>query len=108
MMLGICHREGETRQTLSVMMVAFFALFSQIGAMILLISPEQIKRESCACAQNIAIEVWKRFCMEGSRRFYPLLPMEKHVNMLTSHKLKELGRWFWSRFKALDAQVIFL
>jgi len=33
------------------MVVAFFALVTQIGAMVLLISPEQIKLESCACAQ---------------------------------------------------------
>ena len=37
-------------------MVAIFALFSQIGAMVLLISPEQIKLESCACAQIKALE----------------------------------------------------
>ena len=44
-------------------MVAFFALFSQIGAMVLLISPEQIKLESCACAQIGALE-------EGNRWLY--------------------------------------
>ena len=33
------------------MVVAFFALVSQIGAMVLLKSPERIKPESCACAQ---------------------------------------------------------
>ena len=33
------------------MVVALFALFSQIGPMVLLISPEQIKLENCACAQ---------------------------------------------------------
>ena len=49
MVLGICHREGETHQTSSVMVVVFFALFSQIGAMVLLISTEQIKLESCTC-----------------------------------------------------------
>ena len=56
MMLGICHRKGDTRQTCSVMMVAFFAPFSQTGAMILLISPERIKLERCACAQIKALE----------------------------------------------------
>ena len=34
-------------------MVAFIAIFSQTGAMVLLISPEGIQLESCACAQNI-------------------------------------------------------
>ena len=33
------------------MVVAFFAILSQIGPMVLLISPEQIKLENCACAQ---------------------------------------------------------
>ena len=37
-----------------VMVVAFFAMFSQIGAMVLLISPDQIKLESCASAQIYA------------------------------------------------------
>ena len=50
-MQGIHQREGKTRQTWSVMVVAFLALFSQIGAIVLLISPEWIKLESCACVQ---------------------------------------------------------
>ena len=50
-MQGIHQREGKTRQTWSVMVVAFLALFSQIGAMVLLIAPEWIKLESCACVQ---------------------------------------------------------
>ena len=44
-------------------MVAFFALFSQIGAMVLLISLERIKLESCACAQIETLE-------EGNRYLY--------------------------------------
>ena len=43
------------------MVVAFFALFSQIGAMVLLTSPEQIKLESCACAQIEAHEERNRW-----------------------------------------------
>ena len=46
------------------MVKAFFALYSQIGAMVLLISPEQIKLESCACAQIKAHE-------EGNRWLHP-------------------------------------
>ena len=38
------------------MVVAFFALFSEIGAMVLLISLEQIELESCACARIEALE----------------------------------------------------
>jgi len=38
------------------MVVALFALKSQIGAMVLLISPEQIKLQSCACTQIEALE----------------------------------------------------
>ena len=57
MMLGICHEKGETRQTGSVMM-AFIAIFSQTGAMVLLISPKQIELESCACAPIEALEEW--------------------------------------------------
>ena len=38
------------------MVVAFFALFSQIAAMVLLISPERIELEGCACAQIEALE----------------------------------------------------
>ena len=37
-------------------MVTFFALFSQIGAMVLLISPEQIELESCTFPQIKALE----------------------------------------------------
>ena len=33
------------------MVVAFLALFSQIGVMVLQISPEQIKLENSTCAQ---------------------------------------------------------
>ena len=40
-----------------------FAHFSQIGAMVLLISSEQIELESCACAQIKALE-------EGNRWLY--------------------------------------
>ena len=40
-----------------------FALFSQIGAMVLLISLEGIKLKSCACAQIEALE-------EGNRWLY--------------------------------------
>ena len=36
--------------------MTFFALFSEIGAMVLLISPEQIELESCTCAQIKALE----------------------------------------------------
>ena len=46
------------------MVVAFFALFSQIGAMVLLLSPERIELESCACAQIGALEKWNGW-------FYP-------------------------------------
>ena len=45
------------------MVVAFFALFSLVGGMDLLISPEEIQLESCICAQNISFE-------EGNRWFY--------------------------------------
>jgi len=38
------------------MVVAYFALFSQIGAMVLLISPERIELESWTCAQFKALE----------------------------------------------------
>ena len=44
-------------------MVALYALFSQIVAMFLLISPELIKLESCDCAQIGAPE-------EGNRWLY--------------------------------------
>ena len=42
---------------------SFFPLLTQIGAMVLLISPEQIELESCACAQIKALE-------EGNTRLY--------------------------------------
>ena len=38
------------------MVLFFFALFSQIGALVLLISPEQMELERCACAQIEALE----------------------------------------------------
>ena len=43
------------------MVVAYFTLFSKIGAMVLPISPKRIKLESCACAH---IEV-----LEGENRW---------------------------------------
>ena len=46
------------------MVVPFFALFSKIGAMLLLTSPERIKLRICACAQIKARE-------EGSVWVYP-------------------------------------
>ena len=46
------------------MMVAFIAIFSKTGAMVLLISPEGIQLESCACAENITPE-------KGNRWLYP-------------------------------------
>ena len=63
-MLGICQREGEMRQAWSLMVVAFFALFSQIGSMALPIFLERIELESCACAQIKTLE-------DGSGRFHP-------------------------------------
>ena len=44
-------------------MVAFFSLYSQIGAMVLLISLEQIELESSACTKIEA-------CEEGNRWLY--------------------------------------
>ena len=46
------------------MVVAFVAPFSQIGAMVVLSSPERIELESCACAQFEALQ-------EGNGWFYP-------------------------------------
>ena len=43
------------------MVVAIFALFSEIGAMVLLITPERIELESCACAQIEAHEERNRW-----------------------------------------------
>ena len=39
-----------------MMAVAYFTLFYQIGAMVLLISPEQIELDHCACTQTKAFE----------------------------------------------------
>ena len=41
-----------------MMVVAIFALFSEIGAMVLLITPEGIKLESCAGTKIEALEEW--------------------------------------------------
>ena len=43
------------------MVVAFFAIFSQIGAMVLLTSPEQVKLQSCACTRIEALEEENRW-----------------------------------------------
>ena len=56
MMMGIRQREGETRQTWSVMVVAFLAIFSQIGVMVLPVTPKQIKLESYTRAPNEILE----------------------------------------------------
>ena len=45
------------------MVLAFFALFSQIGTMVLLRSPKRFELESCTCTQIEALE-------EGNRWFY--------------------------------------
>ena len=52
------------RQAWSLMVVAFFALFSQIGSMALPIFLERFELESCACAQIKTLE-------DGSGRFHP-------------------------------------
>ena len=50
------------------MVLACFALISQIGAMVLLISPEYIKLQSCACAQIEALEEENRWlCPDDAR-----------------------------------------
>ena len=43
--------------------MVIFGTFDVIGAMVLLISPEQIKLEGCVCAQIKALE-------EGNRQLY--------------------------------------
>ena len=63
-MLGICHKKRETRLPRSKRVVAFFSLFPQIGAKVLLISPEEIKLESCAFSQIKTLE-------EGNWWLYP-------------------------------------
>ena len=45
-------------------MVVIFGIFDAIGAMLLLISPERIELEGCACAQIKALE-------EGNWWLYP-------------------------------------
>ena len=40
--------------------VGLLALFSQVAAMVLLISPERIELEGCACAQIEALEKMDR------------------------------------------------
>ena len=46
------------------MVLAIFAPFSQIGAMVLVLSPKRIKLGSCACTHIKALEV-------GNGSFYP-------------------------------------
>ena len=58
------------------MVLACFALISQIGAMVLLISPEWIELRSCACAHIEALK-------DGNGWFYPNNagdPSEKEQN----------------------------
>ena len=38
--------------------VVFFGVFDAIDAMVLLLSPEQIELEGCACTQIKALEEW--------------------------------------------------
>ena len=40
--------------------MVFFGIFFAIGAMVLLISRNQIELEGCACAQIKALEGWNR------------------------------------------------
>ena len=59
MMLGIC-QTGRNPANMISDGGGLFALFSQIGAMVLLISLEGIKLESCACAQIEPLEEGNR------------------------------------------------
>ena len=90
MMLGIRQSGGEKRQTWSAMVVAFFAPFSQIGAMVLLISPEQIELESCACAQIEARG-------EGNRWVYGIryLGFIRKAGYCNIKKSLPFWSWFW-------------
>ena len=48
-------------QMTTIKVVLIFAIFEAICAMVLLISPERIELESCACAQIEALEEWNRW-----------------------------------------------
>ena len=48
------------------MVVAFFALFSQIAAMVLLISPARNVLESCTCAQIETLEGNRWLCLNDA------------------------------------------
>ena len=41
---------------MAIKVVVLFGVFGKIGVMVLLISPEQIELESCACAQIEALD----------------------------------------------------
>ena len=74
------------------MVVAFFALFSQIGAMVLVISSERIELESCACTHIKALK-------EGNMRFYlddagDLSKRERN----TANLISDGGGLFWPFF----------
>ena len=84
------------------MVVAFFAVFSQISAMVLLISPEQIGLESCASAQIEALG-------EGNRWFYldyagDLSERWRHTANLNS----DGGGLFCHFFSLIDVIKVFL
>ena len=68
----------------------FLPLFSQIGAMVLLISPEQIELESCACAQIEARG-------EGNRWVYGIryLGFIRKAGYCNIKKSLPFWSWFW-------------
>ena len=82
--MGICRREGEMRH---VMVEAFFAFFSQIGAMVVLTSSEKIGLESCACAQIEALEEWNCW-------FYP----DDAGDSSEREKCSKPDQWLWQPF----------
>ena len=84
------------------MVVAIFAFFfPQIGAMVLPISPEQIKLGSCACAQIEELE-------EGNGWFYPDDARDLSKRGRNTENLISDGVAIFALFSEIGAMVLLI
>ena len=77
--------------------MVFFGIFYAIGAMVLLISPEPIELESCACIQIKAREGWN-----GLTDSVDALDLLKEAKIHQKHK-KNLQNGRICKFTPLDS-----
>ena len=91
------------------MVVAIFSLFSQIGTMVLLISPQRIERESCAGAEIEALEERNRWLYSDDARAIGICQREgetRRTRSYTTVMVIAIFRRFSSPAGAKDLSII--